>query len=116
MANLGEEGTEQFTVETLLDGKQIALQKLHDPFTSTTVTIGFRRWETIKQLLRPSLTKVQVIVRGSPSATARIMTMDPREMMRENVERERRASEPAVTMQAGECGAWPQNFPSQGAR
>ncbi len=37
---LGEAGTEQFTITTYQDGKQIRLQKIHDPFIRCTVGIA----------------------------------------------------------------------------
>lgn len=83
---LGEEGTEQFTVTTELNGLPISTQKIHDPFIRTTVTIGW--WELLRALLTGLLfwgkLKVNVRVSGSHAAQRRIMTMNPVEMQMEN--------------------------------
>ena len=39
MTNIGEEGTEQFTVTTRVNGELVADRKIHDPFAHTTVTL-----------------------------------------------------------------------------
>jgi hypothetical protein len=86
MAYLGEQGTEQFTVETKLDGKVIGKQQIHDPFIHNKTVFTLDRWSAFKQFLRPTPIKVEVTVRGSHAAQRRIMTMDPEEMQRENAE------------------------------
>ena len=78
---LGESGTEQFEVRTLLNGCEIGRQKIHDPFVHTTVVIGW--WDLLRSLLRRKA-KVQVVVSGSHSAQRRIMTMNPVELAMEN--------------------------------
>lgn len=74
---LGEEGTEQFTVESIVDGKTIEVHPIHDPFIHTTVGLKMSRWSHFKGIFAPPLTKVQVVVRGSEGAQRAIMTMDP---------------------------------------
>ncbi len=84
MAHIGEEGTEQFTVATRLNGDLVGpVRQIHDPFIHTTVVIGWR--DMLKGLLTRKL-RVEVTVRGTHAAQSRIMTMDPAEMQRENLE------------------------------
>ena len=88
---LGEEGTEQFTVTTQLNGRRIGQQKIHDPFAATTVILDWK--DLFRGLLVGFLfwgrVKVTVSVRGTHAAERRIMTMNPFEMQRENEEWER---------------------------
>ncbi len=60
---LGEAGTEQFTITTYQDGKQIRLQKIHDPFIRCTVGIAMSRWDLFKAMFRKQFeTKINVCV------------------------------------------------------
>jgi hypothetical protein len=72
--HLGEEGTEQFTVTTRLDGKQIGQQEIHDPFIRTSVRLrGFRHaWNALTKGLN-----IQVAVNGTHGAMRAVMTLDP---------------------------------------
>ncbi len=83
---LGKPGTEQFTVEVVLDGKVLQHKAIHDPFISTTVIISrldlFLGW--IESLFYSRPFKVQVRVCGTHAAERRIMTMNPVQMMIEN--------------------------------
>lgn len=80
---LGEEGTEQFEVITEVNGREIGRQNIHDPFISTSVTIG---WQDILRSLLFGL-KIRVNVRATHAAQRRIMMLDPVEMQREEQER-----------------------------
>jgi hypothetical protein len=72
--NIGEEGTEQFTVETKLNGKQIGFQKIHDPFIHTTIKLkGLRHaWDVLVHGLT-----INVNTDGSHGAIRAVMTLDP---------------------------------------
>lgn len=84
-AMLGEEGTEQFTVTTKLNGRVIGEQKIHDPFIHSTLVIG---WLDMVRCLLTAKCRVEVSVRGTQSVQARIMTLDPEDLQREEAERE----------------------------
>ena len=73
--NIGEEGTEQFTVTARVNEKLIAEQKIHDPFIHSTVTLkGFgHAWRALFGGI-----KVQVAVDATHGAMRAIMTLDPR--------------------------------------
>jgi hypothetical protein len=78
---LGENGTEQFTVDTLQDGKLIRSQPIHDPFIHSTTTIGISRWDLFKALFRKQFeTKIQVVVSGTPGVQRAIMMLDPEKL------------------------------------
>lgn len=96
---LGEEGTEQFTAETWVNGKQIGFQKIHDPFAHTVVKIGWR--ECLVGLFRGL--KVEVGIRGSEGAQRAIMTLNPKVLEFETAQilEERRRNREAV-----EFGDW----------
>jgi hypothetical protein len=84
-AHLGEEGTEQFTIETRVDGKTIRVQPIHDPFVTSTTTTKISWLGCLKGLLYGGVTvKHQVLVRGSLAAQRAIMTLDPEELERES--------------------------------
>ena len=83
---LGEEGTQQFTVETCVDDKTVKVEAVHDPFITTTVMVGFTRWERFRNLFRTSRTKVQVILRGSEGVERAIMALDPEQLGRDSRE------------------------------
>jgi hypothetical protein len=75
--HLGEEGTEQFTVSTRVNGELIKAQPIHDPFVRTSVRlrgIG-HAWRALFGGI-----KVEVAVDGSHGAQSAIMTMNPREL------------------------------------
>lgn len=102
--NIGEQGTEQFTVYTAIDGEKIGEQKIHDPFIHTTIKHTPGRWEHFKQIFAPKTIKIQVSVDGSHGAMRAIMTLDPillqqdtEEILRERaVSRERNSAEGVV--------------------
>jgi hypothetical protein len=71
---LGEEGTEQFSVTTRVNGEQIGFQEIHDPFVRTTVKL--RGWKHAWRALFGGL-KIQVSVDASHGAQRAIMTLDP---------------------------------------
>lgn len=83
---LGEEGTEQFTVEVLVDGHSIRVQRVHDPFIHSTIGVQASRWDHFKAIFRPPIVKIQVVVRGSEGAQRAIMTMDPGQLGRDTEE------------------------------
>lgn len=116
---LGEEGTEQFTVESRLDGKTIKVQPIHDPFIHSTVGFKGSRWDHFKAIFRPPVVKVEVIVRASEAAQRAIMTLDPVQLTRETeeiLEGRRQFHESGC---AGMCnslqGETPQQIGTQGA-
>jgi len=74
---LGDEGTEQFSVETLVDGKTIKVQPIHDPFIHSTTIVEISRWDHFLAIFKPRQIKVQVYVSASEGAQRAIMTMDP---------------------------------------
>ena len=71
---LGEEGTEQFTVTTLVNGEKIGEQSIHDPFIRSTVGLrGLRHaWNALTRGI-----KVQVSVNATEGAQRAIMMLDP---------------------------------------
>lgn len=74
---LGDEGTEQFTVTTRVNGKVIGEQEIHDPFAHTTVTlrgIG-HAWRALFRGI-----KVQVDIGGTHRAISAVMQLDPNKM------------------------------------
>lgn len=77
---LGESGIEQFEVETLLNGKRIGLQSVHDPFIRTTVKLrGFKHaWNALFGGL-----KIQLRLNATPGAQRVIMMLDPEVMQAE---------------------------------
>ena len=81
---LGENGTEQFTIETRQDGKLIRSQAIHDPFLHSTTTIAISRWDLFKALFRKQfVTKIEVSVRGSEGVQRAIMMLDPKQLQAE---------------------------------
>lgn len=78
-ARIGEEGTEQFTVETRVNGDLIRNQPIHDPFIRSRVTHTWNRWHCFLGLFNSARRQVvvQVQVDGSEGANRAIMTMDP---------------------------------------
>lgn len=87
---LGEEGTEQFTIETEVDGESIGKpQPIHDPFVSHTVKNERGWWSQFLGLFLVKHRRLSVVVRicGTQAAQARIMTMNPFELQAENEER-----------------------------
>lgn len=73
--NIGEEGTEQFTVTTRVNGDLIAELSIHDPFVRTTVKLG--GWRHAWRAMFGGI-KVQVSVGGTHGAQRAVMTLDPR--------------------------------------
>lgn len=76
--HLGEDGTEQFTVSTRVDGKLLREQSIHDPFIHNKTVIGISRWDLFKGMFRSQFeVKVEVSIRGSEGVMRAIMTLDP---------------------------------------
>jgi|SRR5882724_2718817 len=103
-AMLGERGTEQFTVESRVDGETIKVQPIHDPFIQSTVGVKASRWDHFKAIFRPPTIRIEVIVRGSQGAERAIMTLDPEQLKRDSekiLEQRRIVREMSPTM--GHC-------------
>lgn len=81
---LGENGTEQFTIETRQDGKLVRSQAIHDPFLCSKTTIAISRWDLFKALFRRQfITTIEVSVRGTAGVQRAIMMLDPKELQAE---------------------------------
>jgi hypothetical protein len=80
---LGEYGTEQFTIETRVNGHMIRVQPIHDPFIHSTTVIGW--WDLVKSLFRGEC-RVVVKVCGSEAIQRAIMTLNPRTLQAETEE------------------------------
>lgn len=87
-AQLGEDGTQQFTVETHVNGIPISVTLIHDPFLTHTISTNLGWWRCLAALFAPSLRsiKTQVVIRGSGSAQRAIMTLDPEQLSRDTEE------------------------------
>lgn len=102
--HLGEEGTEQFSVRTHVDGKLIGDKPVHDPFATTTVKLrGLRHaWNALTRGIT-----VQVSVDASHGAISTIMMLDPQALHEQtNIFLERQAQRRAqneATGTFGEC-------------
>ncbi len=83
---IGEEGTEQFTVTTWVDGKKIGEQSIHDPFLHTTVKHKLSRWDHLKQVFAPKTIKVQVGVDGTHGVMRAIMALDVDQLQQASAE------------------------------
>jgi len=83
---LGDQGTEQFTVETLVDGKSIQVQPIHDPFIYSHATVRLGRWDHFLAIFWRRDICVDVVVRGSEGATRSIMTLDPEKLQKDTEE------------------------------
>jgi hypothetical protein len=94
IAMLGEEGTEQFMVETLVDGKTIKVQPIHDPFIHSTTVVGLSRLDHFLAIFKRRTIKVQVHVQATQGAQRAIMTLDPYKLQHDTDEilEERRIS------------------------
>lgn len=84
--NIGEEGTEQFTVTTRVNGKLVAEQPIHDPFLHTRITHRLSRWDAFKHLIFPKPMVFEVSVDGSEGIQRVIMALDPIEIQKETDE------------------------------
>jgi hypothetical protein len=75
--SLGENGTEQFTISTRVNGELIKAQPIHDPFHRTSVHLrGIKHaWTALTKGIR-----VEVAVDGSHGAVQAVMTLDPRKL------------------------------------
>lgn len=71
--HLGEDGTEQFTITTYINEKQIDNRKIHDPFIRSTVKLRGLRWAW-RALFG---IKIEIFVNGSEGASRAIMTLNP---------------------------------------
>jgi hypothetical protein len=81
--SLGEHGSEQFTVETRVDGKQIRLQEVHDPFAHTTVKL--KGWRHAWNALVHGIT-INVNIGGTHGAMRAVMTLDPEKLQQDTEE------------------------------
>jgi hypothetical protein len=81
-AMLGEQGTEQFTIETEVEGKTIKVQLIHDPFIHSTVVTTLSFWGCFLGLFIPKRRTIRtvIIVRGSEGAQRAIMMLDPEQL------------------------------------
>lgn len=78
------EGPEQFTIETLVDGKLIREQRIYDPFLRNKTVVGISRWDLFKALFRKQFTvTVEIRVDGTPGVMRKVMMLDPKECDRE---------------------------------
>jgi len=96
---LGDTGTEQFVIETLVNGELIREQRIHDPFLhSTTFLRGFKHaWRALFGGI-----KVTVRVSGTEGVIRAVMTLDPEKLQAETdtiLEGRRRGRE----SQASDC-------------
>lgn len=82
-AHIGEEGTEQFTLETRVDGRTVNVHPLHDPFLTSTTTVWLSRWDHFKAIFKKRIFTVQVKVRGTEGVQRAIMTLDPFKLQQE---------------------------------
>lgn len=81
---LGQNGTEQFTIETWQDGKLIRSQAIHDPFLHSKTTIAISRWDLFKAMFRKQfITTIEVSVHGTEGVQRAIMTLDPEQLEKE---------------------------------
>jgi NOTCH protein len=100
-ASLGEEGTEQFTATTRVNGEVIAEHKIHDPFIRSTTTL--KGWKHAWKAMWGGI-RVQVSVDASHGAMRAIMTLDPNKLQEDSEQflrdmatsRERNAAEGIV--------------------
>lgn len=83
---LGKEGTEQFSVETVVDGRTIKVQPIHDPFIHNTTVVQISRWDHFKAIFRRREFRIEVTVRGSEGAQRAIMTLNPERLSRDTEE------------------------------
>jgi hypothetical protein len=107
MKMLGENGTEQFTITTRVDGKLIREQKIHDPFLHSKTTVAISRWDLFKALFRSQFTVVvQTSVHGTEGIQRAIMTLDTAALDREtaSILEARRLSREGFVGQAYHCG------------
>lgn len=92
--HLGEDGTEQFTIDTRVNGKVVGEQKIHDPFIRSTVKLrGFgHAWNALFGGI-----KVELCLNASEGAQRAIMTLNPEVLEAETREilEERRLSREA---------------------
>jgi hypothetical protein len=81
--HLGEDGTEQFSITTRVDGKVIREQSIHDPFIRTKIVVGIGRWDLFKAMFRKQFeVKVEVSVDGSEGASQAVMCLDPYQLQK----------------------------------
>lgn len=76
--DVGEPGTEQYTIKTFINDKLFREQKIHDPFINTRViTTGKDLW---KALFKGAL-RIVIDVSGTPLAHKAVFGMDPTEII-----------------------------------
>jgi hypothetical protein len=98
---LGEVGTEQFSVRTMVDGELVRNQPIHDPFIRSITVTTFSRWRCFLGIFVGLKVKVQISVDGSHAAVSRIMTMNPFDMERETREWEASRADPSSWVTIG---------------
>lgn len=79
-AMLGEEGTEQFTLDIEYNGRKFPTKPLHDPFITTR--IGISRWDLFKGLFCKQF-EVRLHLGGTHMVQRSIMTLDPEQLARD---------------------------------
>lgn len=81
---LGENGTEQFTITTKVDGQVIGTQRIHDPFlcNKTIIKMTFSEW--VRLLFKREI-KVEISVEGTQGIQRAIMMLDPVELEKETM-------------------------------
>ena len=99
--HLGELGTEQFTLRTMVDGELVRDQPIHDPFIRSTTVTTFSRWRCFLGIFIGLKVKVQISLDGSHAAVSRIMTMNPFDLERETREWEAARPEPMKWVNSG---------------
>jgi hypothetical protein len=78
---LGENGTEQFTIMTRVDGKLIKEQPIHDPFLFNKTVVGISRWDLFKAMFRRQFeVKVEISVHGTEGIQRAIMMLEPEKL------------------------------------
>ena len=83
---LGEEGTEQFTVESRVNGVTINTQKIHDPFIWNTCAMTLGRWQAFLGIFKELTIRTETIIHGSEGARRAIMTLDPAKLQADTEE------------------------------
>jgi hypothetical protein len=75
--NIGEQGTEQFTITTRVNGELLREQKIHDPFAHTTITL--KGWGHAWRALLHGI-RISVVIGGTHGAQRAVMGLDPEKM------------------------------------
>lgn len=83
---IGDPGTEQFSIRTYVDDALIGERLVHDPLVHNTTVLKQTRRTHLKGIFVPSEIRVRVVVGGSAGAERAIMTLDPKQMARDTEE------------------------------